>query len=281
MVLRDRIEGGRFLAQKLAHYTAREGAGRDDVVVLALPRGGVPVGYEVAHALRAELDVFVVRKLGVPGHAEVALGAIASGGALVLDRELVRALHLSPSEVDAVIARERTELERRERAYRDDRPAPAVHGKTAILVDDGLATGASMKAALRALRQREPARLVVAVPVGPADTCAEMASLADEVVCAWTPEPFHAVGLWYEDFTQTTDAEVKELLARAAREHALNVSGSGDRGEARRRNAERHSAEGHSAAERRPERLSPGRHSAERQQGAAGHGSAGERREEQ
>jgi predicted phosphoribosyltransferase len=220
----DRTEAGRFLAQEIARRmrsrrgsTAEQGSAREDVVVLALPRGGVPVAFEVARALEAPLDVFVVRKLGVPAQPEVALGAIASGGVLVVDERLVRALRIPSDELEAVIERERRELLRRERAFRGDAPPPDVRGKTVLLVDDGLATGASMQAALTALRAREPARLVAAVPVGAAESCAAMQALADEVVCATTPEPFHAVGLWYADFTQTSDAEVRDLLARATR----------------------------------------------------------------
>ncbi|HEV2148990.1 MAG TPA: phosphoribosyltransferase [Longimicrobiaceae bacterium] len=212
---RDRTEAGRELADRLGEY-----AGRPDVVVLALPRGGVPVAYEVARALGAPLDVFLVRKLGVPGHEELAMGAIASGGVRVLNADVVNALRVPPAAVDAVAAREMGELERRERAYRDDRPPPAVRGRTVLLVDDGLATGSTMRAAAEALRGLGPARLVVAVPVGAAETCDAFAREVDEVVCARTPEPFYAVGLWYEDFSQTTDDEVRDLLARAAEARA-------------------------------------------------------------
>jgi putative phosphoribosyl transferase len=207
---RNRVEAGQVLARALSAY-----AGRDDVVVLALPRGGVPVAYEVAKALRAPLDVFVVRKLGVPGHEELAMGAIASGGVLLLDRELVERLGISSAELDRIVAAEARELERREAAYRNDRPPPELEGKTVILVDDGLATGASMQAAALAVRRHNPARIVVAVPVAAAETCDEFRDDVDEVVCAVTPAPFYAVGLWYEDFTQTTDDEVRDLLARA------------------------------------------------------------------
>jgi predicted phosphoribosyltransferase len=210
MRFRDRYDAGRRLAAKLGEY-----AGRDDVVVLALPRGGVPVGAEVARALGAPLDVFLVRKLGVPGHEELAMGAIASGGVRVLNQDVLDQLRIAPKWVDAVAAQELEELTRREAAYRDGRPAPDVRGKTVILVDDGLATGASMKAAVAALRGRGPARIVAAVPVGARETCQELAELADEVVCAETPDPFFAVGSWYADFDQTTDAEVRELLAEA------------------------------------------------------------------
>jgi predicted phosphoribosyltransferase len=215
MIFADRREAGRFLASKLTEY-----ANRPDVLVLALPRGGVPVAYEVARALHAPLDVFLVRKLGVPGREEFAMGAIASGGVLVLNEDLVRGLGIPDDVLQGVIAAEREELERRERIYRGDRPPPDVRGRTVILVDDGLATGSTMRAAVAALRQRGPARLVVAVPVGAPETCAEFQQEADEVICARTPEPFYAVGLWYGDFSQTTDEEVHDLLERAADEHA-------------------------------------------------------------
>jgi putative phosphoribosyl transferase len=212
---RDRFEAGRLLASRLLKY-----AGRPDVLVLALPRGGVPVAYEVARALHAPLDVFLVRKLGVPGHEELAMGAIASGGVRVLNEEVVRVLQIPDEEIDAVAAEQERELERRAQAYRDGRPAPDVRGKVAVLIDDGLATGSTMRAAVAALRQQGPARIVVAVPVGAVETCAELQEEADEAICARTPEPFYAVGLWYEDFTQTTDEEVHELLQRAEEEHA-------------------------------------------------------------
>jgi putative phosphoribosyl transferase len=212
---RDRREAGRQLAQLLAAY-----ANRPDVLVLALPRGGVPVAYEVARALHAPLDVFLVRKLGLPGHEELAMGAVASGGVRVLNRDVVERLQLSDELIDAVTRRELQELERREREYRGDRPFPDVRGKTVILVDDGLATGSTMRAAAEALRQQEPARLVVAVPAGSAETCDEFREEVDEVVCAITPQPFYAVGLWYDDFSQTTDDEVRELLSAARRNEA-------------------------------------------------------------
>jgi putative phosphoribosyl transferase len=208
---RDRSEAGRYLARALAGY-----AGRDDVIVLALPRGGVPVGYELAKALGAPLDVFVVRKLGVPGHEEFAMGAIASGGLIVLDEGVVRRLGINREQIEQVVARELRELGRREAAYRGDRAPTELQGKTVILVDDGLATGATMRAAALAVQQRNPARVVVAVPVAAPETCDEFRGDVDEVVCAVTPEPFYAVGLWYEDFSQTTDEEVRELLDRAA-----------------------------------------------------------------
>jgi predicted phosphoribosyltransferase len=213
MLFVDRAEAGRVLAEPLRAY-----AGRPDVTVLALPRGGVVVGYEVARALRAPLDVLVVRKLGVPGHSELAMGAIASGGARVLSRDVIAMLGISQAQIDAVAVREQAELERRERAYRADRPAAPLSGRTVLIVDDGLATGATMRAAVRSLRAHAPARIVVAVPVGAPDTCAELRDEADEVVCAHSPESFGAVGPWYDDFSQTSDDEVRELLARAARD---------------------------------------------------------------
>jgi predicted phosphoribosyltransferase len=206
----DRTDAGRRLAKDLTAY-----AGRPDVLVLGLPRGGVPVAYEVARALRVPLDVFVVRKLGVPGYQELAMGAIASGGTRVLNDEVVQELHVPLQAIKAVAARELRELQRRERAYRDDRPAPEVRGRIVIAVDDGLATGSTMRAAVAALRRLGPARIVVAVPTGAPTTVAELRREADECICAITPEPFHAVGVWYEDFSQTTDDQVRELLVRA------------------------------------------------------------------
>jgi predicted phosphoribosyltransferase len=207
---RNRREAGQRLAGELHAY-----AGRTDIIVLALPRGGVPVGYEVAITLGAPLDVFVVRKLGLPGHEELAMGALASGGVRVLDEELIRVARVSDTEINRVTAAEEAELERRERRYRGDRPFPDLRGKTAILVDDGLATGSTMRAAVTALRVEGPSRIVVAVPVAAAETCDALRSIADEVICAVMPEPFHAVGLWYDDFSQTTDDEVHELLERS------------------------------------------------------------------
>jgi putative phosphoribosyl transferase len=207
---RDRRDAGQRLAHELRHY-----AHRPDLIVLALPRGGVPIGFEVAQALGAPLDVFVVRKLGLPWHDELAMGAIASGGVRVLDRSLIRVARVSEAELARVIAVEEAELARRERRYRGDRPFPNLRGKTAILVDDGLATGATMRAAVEALRLEEPSRIVVAVPVAAPQTCDAFRDVADEVVCAITPEPFRAVGLWYADFSQTTDEEVHDLLERA------------------------------------------------------------------
>jgi predicted phosphoribosyltransferase len=208
---RDRTEAGRILAQELSHYE-----GRDDVIVLALPRGGVPVGYEVARALRAPLDVFVARKLGLPGYPELAMGAIAAGGVAVLDRALVHRLGISEETIRQVVAQEARELERREVAYRDGRPPPDLKGKTVILVDDGLATGATMRAAALAAKEHQPERVIVAVPVAAPQTCDEFRGDVDEIICAVTPEPFYAVGIWYENFDQTTDNEVRELLARAS-----------------------------------------------------------------
>jgi predicted phosphoribosyltransferase len=215
MIFADRREAGRFLASRLTEY-----ADHPDVLVLALPRGGVPVAFEVARALHAPLDVFSVRKLGLPGYEELAMGAIASGGVRVLNEDVVRALRIPENFIDAVAATEQRELERRERLYRGDRPPSDVRGRTVILVDDGLATGSTMRAAVVALRQRGAARIVVAVPVGAPETCAEFEQEADDVICARTPEPFYAVGLWYGDFSQTTDEEVRDLLERAAMEHA-------------------------------------------------------------
>jgi predicted phosphoribosyltransferase len=211
VLFRDRHDAGRQLATRLTHY-----ADRPDVLVLALPRGGVPVGYEVAAALRAPFDVFLVRKLGVPGQEELAMGAIASGGIRVLNDSVVRLLGLSEADIARVEVEERRELDRREGEYRAGRPPLDVAGKVVILVDDGLATGSSMRAAVRALRRLDPARLVVAVPVGARETCEELESEVDEAVCALEPEPFHAVGVWYENFSQTSDREVRDLLARGA-----------------------------------------------------------------
>lgn len=211
MLFRDRKEAGQYLARKLMKY-----ARRPDVLVLGLPRGGVPVAFEVATALNALLDVFVVRKLGVPGHEELAMGALASGGLRVLNDDVVRGLQIPYRVIDSVIAKERQELERRERLYRGERQALSVRGRTVILVDDGLATGSTMRAAIAALRLQRPARIIVAVPVGAADTCAEFQDEADEVICGAMPEPFYAVGAYYRDFSQTTDEEVHDLLRRAA-----------------------------------------------------------------
>jgi predicted phosphoribosyltransferase len=207
-LFRDRRDAGRLLAAKLAAY-----AHRPDVLVLALPRGGVPVAYEVARVLGAPLDVFIVRKLGVPRYEELAMGAGATGGVRVLNKQIVERLGIPHNLIEAVAAREKKELARRERLYREGRPPPDIRGRTIILVDDGLATGATMQAAVEALRQQQPARIVVAVPTASPETCEEMKMKADEVICAIMPEPFHAVGVWYQDFSQTTDEEVRDLLA--------------------------------------------------------------------
>ncbi len=211
MLFRDRTDAGRILAEQLSRY-----ADRANVVVLALPRGGVPVAYEVARALHAPLDVFLVRKLGMPGMEELAMGAIASGGVRVLNDDVVQTLQIPEEVIETAAAAEERELERRERAYRGDRPPRDVRGRTVILVDDGLATGSTMRAAVAALRKQQPAAIVVAVPVAARSTCEELAAEVDDIVCARTPEPFRAVGLWYDDFSQTTDEEVRELLRQAA-----------------------------------------------------------------
>jgi predicted phosphoribosyltransferase len=214
---KDRTEAGRLLAAelKLRGYD-HEG----DLLVLALPRGGVPVAYEVARALGAPLDVFVVRKLGLPGQEELAMGAIASGGIMVLNRDVIQMVGIPDRIIDRVAHAEQAELQRRERDYRGNRPLPDVAGRTVILVDDGLATGSTMRAAAEALRQRGPSRIVVAVPVASKASCNEFRQEVDDVVCALTPEPFRAVGLWYEDFSQTTDDQVRELLHRAWQEQS-------------------------------------------------------------
>jgi putative phosphoribosyl transferase len=205
----DRPAAGRALAERLTHY-----AGRPDVLVLGLPRGGVPVAAEVAHALGAPLDVYVVRKLGVPGHRELALGAIGPGGVRVLNDEVVRAYRISSEEIERIAAEEAAELDRRLQEYRGADDVFDLTGRTVILVDDGLATGATMRAAVRAAREAGPARVVVAVPVAAASVCGDLATLADEVVCVQTPASFVAVGQWYDDFSQTTDDEVRQLLRR-------------------------------------------------------------------
>ncbi len=211
---RDRAEAGRLLAVQLARY-----AHRDDVVVLALPRGGVPVAFEVAKKLAAPLDIFLVRKLGLPGHEEFAIGAIASGGIRVVNPEAVRHLGISEETLDEVAEQEGKELARRERLYRGDRPPISMEGKIAILIDDGLATGSSMRAAVAAAKQHQPKRLIVAVPVAPPETCQQLSGEVDEAVCLLQPDPFYAVGLWYEHFGQTSDQEVCDLLERAALSH--------------------------------------------------------------
>jgi putative phosphoribosyl transferase len=212
---RDRTEAGRLLAEQLGAY-----ANRGDVLVLALPRGGVPVGFEVAQALDAPLDVFLVRKLGVPGHEELAMGAVATGGVRVLNEGVVQALAIPESSIDSVAEAEQKELERREQAYRGERSAPDVQGHTIMLIDDGLATGTTMRAAIAALRQQRPNRIVVAVPTASPVTCDEFRDEVDDIVCLITPEPFFAVGLWYENFSQTTDDEVRSLLEQSARRKA-------------------------------------------------------------
>jgi putative phosphoribosyl transferase len=209
-VFADRRDAGRVLAEKLVAYE-----GRDDLIVLGLPRGGVVVAFEVAKALRAPLDVYMVRKLGVPGQEELAFGAVASGGVRVLNDDVVRTARLDQSEIDAVTVREQAELERRERLYRGDRPALELQGKTAILVDDGLATGASMRTAILSLESHRPGWITMAVPTAPLPTCRELEREVDEAVCVMTPEPFFGVGQWYLDFSQTTDQEVIELLQEA------------------------------------------------------------------
>jgi putative phosphoribosyl transferase len=215
MIYRDRSDAGKKLARKLSRFRDR-----DDVVVLALPRGGVPVAYEVAQALNAPLDIFLVRKLGVPGHEELAMGAIATGGVRVLNDEVVESLLIPQRVIDSVAAMEMEELRRREIRYRGDGPEPDVSGKTVILVDDGLATGATIRAAALALRQQSPQSIVVAVPVAASQTCDEYLIGADEIICAATPEPFLGVGEWYDDFSQTTDEEVHDLLERARAQQA-------------------------------------------------------------
>ena len=210
MLFKDRFDAGRFLASKLRRF-----ANRPDTIVLALPRGGVPVGFEVAKALNVPLDVFVVRKLGVPGYEELAMGAIASGGIRVLNEDVVRAAGIPQKTIVAVAAEEERELQRRERDYRDGRPPVVVEGRTVILVDDGLATGSSMRVAVLALKKKGPAEIIVAVPVGAPATCAEFESEVDQAICAITPEPFLSVGQWYEDFSQTSDEDVRDLLKRA------------------------------------------------------------------
>jgi putative phosphoribosyl transferase len=208
--LKDRVEAGSLLAQALQHY-----AGRSNTLVLALPRGGVPVAFEIVKAIHAPLDLMLVRKLGTPGQEELAMGAIAPGGVRLLNAEIVAQLGISDEAIEEVSAREREELERRQRAYRGDRPEPEVRGRCVILVDDGLATGATMRTAIKALRQRHPERIVVAVPVAPKETIVTLRNEADEVICLATPAPFWAIGGWYQRFPQTSDAEVKSLLALA------------------------------------------------------------------
>ncbi len=206
----NRRDAGRTLATYLSKH-----AGRNDVIVLALPRGGVPVAYEVAQALGAPMDLFLVRKLGTPGHRELAMGAIASGGIRVLNEDVVRWYSIRESVIEHVVREEQAELERRERVYRENRPVPDLQGRIVILIDDGLATGSTMRAAAQAVRERQPSSVVVAVPVGARGTCAELAAYADDVICARMPEPFSAVGQWYLDFAQTEDEEVRDLLQKS------------------------------------------------------------------
>ena len=214
MLFRNRMHAGQVLAEMLRGYCNRE-----DVVVLALPRGGVPVAFEIANALHVPLDVFLVRKLGVPGQEELAMGAIATGGIRVLNNEVVKHLGIPEHVIDSATQAEQRELDRREQVYRGNRQPPQVHGWTMIFVDDGLATGSTMRAAVTALRQQKPAHIVVAVPVAAASTCQEFQDEVDQIICATTPEPFYGVGQWYEDFSQTSDEEVRDLLDRAAQEY--------------------------------------------------------------
>jgi putative phosphoribosyl transferase len=210
----DRFQAGDVLARKLRKVLIDP-----NPLVLGLPRGCVPVAYEIAQKLHADLDIFLVRKIGVPGQEELAMGAIASSGTRVLNKRLIAHLGISPAVIEQLTAREQQEIERREKLYRGDRPALSIKGRTVILVDDGLATGASMLAAVRAVRSQQPKRVIVAVPVASRDACDEFKQHVDEVVCAYTPAPFHSVGVWYEDFSQTSDAEVQELLQQTLREH--------------------------------------------------------------
>lgn len=225
MIFQDRIDAGKALANQLRTY-----ANRDDVTVLGLPRGGIPVAYQVADALNAPLDVYVVRKLGIPGHEELAMGAIATGGVRYLNPAIISKLKISESTINRVAAAEQRELERREQAYRDQRPPLDLSDRTVLLVDDGLATGATMLAAVRAIRQQSPRKIVVAVPIAAPETCQMFEPEVDEVICAETPQPFRAVGLWYQDFAQTTDQEVRDLLRKAQVQHqTLTGSAKGDR----------------------------------------------------
>lgn len=207
---KNRLEAGRLLAGALKPY-----AGCPDVLILALPRGGVPVAFEAAQALSLPLDLMMVRKLGMPGQEELAMGAVATGGIKVLNQALIQNLNISETVIDSVVDKEREELERRERVYRGKRPAPEINNRRIILIDDGLATGATMRAAVSALQQQKPASIIVAIPVAPPDTVEKLRKEADEVICLATPESFFAIGTWYEDFSQTSDEEVGDLLARA------------------------------------------------------------------
>jgi predicted phosphoribosyltransferase len=210
MIFKDRRDAGKQLAKALIQF-----AEQPDLMVLALPRGGVPVAYEIAEALNASLDVFVVRKLGVPTHEELAMGAIASGGTLIINRNIVEAFGIDESRLEQVAQRELIELTRREKAYRGEREPLVVKGKRVILVDDGLATGASMRAAIEALKKLRPSWLIVAVPTGPRDVCRQISGEVDEIICMTQPEPYDSVGAWYTDFSQTDDDEVRELLSSA------------------------------------------------------------------
>jgi predicted phosphoribosyltransferase len=208
----DRIDAGKRLAERLSEY-----ANREDVLILALPRGGVPVAFEVAKELNVKMDIFIVRKLGVPGNEELAMGAIASGNIRVLNEDVIRSFRIPQKAIDEATANELGELERRERIYRKNRPVPKISGSTVILIDDGLATGATMRAAVAAVKTKNPAKVIIAVPVAAPDTCSDFGSEVDEVMCVATPEPFYGVGAWYEDFSQTTDKEVCDLLDRATK----------------------------------------------------------------
>lgn len=208
----DRADAGKRLAERLSEY-----ANREDVLILALPRGGVPVAFEVAKELNLKMDIFIVRKLGVPGNEELAMGAIASGNIRVLNEDVIRSFRIPQTEIDESTANELRELERRERIYRKNRLMPKISGSTVILIDDGLATGATMRAAVAAVKTKNPEKVIIAVPVAAPDTCNDFGGEVDEVICVATPEPFYGVGAWYEDFSQTTDKEVCELLDRAAK----------------------------------------------------------------
>jgi putative phosphoribosyl transferase len=212
---KDRLQAGKLLAKRLRPY-----AGRPEAIVLALPRGGVPVGFEVAQALGVALDILIVRKLGMPGHEEYAMGAIASGGLCVLQADLDEKYGILPAQIEAVKQRELAEIERREHLYRAARPVPELHGRIVILVDDGLATGSTMLAAIQAVRQAGPAHLIVAVPVAAPETCRQLGAEVDEIICLHTPDQFFSVGMWYQDFKQTTDQEVIDLLGQAESEQA-------------------------------------------------------------
>ena len=217
---RNRTEAGRLLAERLKPTYAN----RSNVLVLGLPRGGVPVAFEVAKVLDAPLDICIVRKLGVPGHKELAMGALATGGVMMLNEELARSLRISPEAIERVAIAERQELERRDRVYRGDRPAADLSDRTVILVDDGIATGSTIKAAISTIKQQQPERIVVAIPVAPPEVCRELKEEVDEVVCLLTPEWLSAISLWYENFLPTTDAEVRHLLARTMKEQTATSS---------------------------------------------------------